>query len=214
MIEHELKINRIYSTLEVKYANTERFKLAKSESDRFKLLITTLLSAQTTDDNAALASDQLFNGGDTPNYIVSLGLDRITKLVYSAGFYQRKALHVLETCKILNEEYNGKVPEDREALIELPGVGRKTLDVVWRFGFNHPAIAVDRHVYRVITRTGIIDNIGFGEASDKIVEITPSQYVMNAHQNLISHGRDTCYASSPNCVGCIINNYCDKLIED
>ena len=175
----------------------------------FELLIAVLLSAQATDVSVNRATARLFPVANTPQAILDLGLDGLTDYIKTIGLYKTKAKHVMQTCRLLLEQHNGEVPADREALEALPGVGRKTANVVLNTAFGQPAMAVDTHIFRVANRTRIAPGKNVREVEDKLVRLIPKPYLYDAHHWLILHGRYTCKALKPQCGQCLIADLCE-----
>ncbi len=175
----------------------------------FELLIAVLLSAQATDVSVNKATARLFPVANTPQAILDLGLDALTDYIKTIGLYKTKAKHVMQTCRLLLEQHNGEVPADREALEALPGVGRKTANVVLNTAFGQPAMAVDTHIFRVANRTRIAPGKNVREVEDKLVRLIPKPYLYDAHHWLILHGRYTCKALKPQCGQCLIADLCE-----
>ena len=175
----------------------------------FELLIAVLLSAQATDVSVNKATARLFPVANTPQAILDLGLDGLTDYINTIGLYKTKAKHVMQTCRLLLEQHNGEVPADREALEALPGVGRKTANVVLNTAFGQPAMAVDTHIFRVANRTRIAPGKNVREVEDKLVRLIPKPYLYDAHHWLILHGRYTCKALKPQCGQCLIADLCE-----
>ena len=175
----------------------------------FELLIAVLLSAQATDVSVNKATARLFPVANTPQAILDLGLDGLTDYIKTIGLYKTKAKHVMQTCRLLLEQHNGEVPADREALEALPGVGRKTANVVLNTAFGQPAMAVDTHIFRVANRTRIAPGKNVREVEDKLMKVIPKEFLLDAHHWLILHGRYTCKAQKPLCEQCIINDLCE-----
>ena len=175
----------------------------------FELLIAVLLSAQATDVSVNKATARLFPVANTPQAILDLGLDALTDYIKTIGLYKTKAKHVMQTCRLLLEQHNGEVPADREALEALPGVGRKTANVVLNTAFGQPAMAVDTHIFRVANRTRIAPGKNVREVEDKLMKVIPKEFLLDAHHWLILHGRYTCKAQKPLCEQCIINDLCE-----
>ena len=182
----------------------------------FELLIAVLLSAQATDVGVNKATAKLFPIANTPQQILDLGIDRLKEYIKSIGLYQTKAKHIMTTCQILLEQHQGKVPQTRVELEALPGVGRKTANVVLNTAFGQPTMAVDTHIFRVGNRTGLAIGKNVREVEDKLVQVIPKEFMLNAHHWLILHGRYICKAKKPLCHQCLINDLCiypDKTIE-
>lgn len=175
----------------------------------FQLLIAVILSAQATDRSVNLATAKFFPEHGTPQGILDLGLERLTELIKTIGLYKTKARNVLKTCQILLERHGGEVPCDREALEALPGVGRKTANVVLNTAFGIPTIAVDTHIFRVSNRTGIAPGKTVLEVERKLERFVPEEFLQDAHHWLILHGRYVCVARSPKCPQCGIADLCD-----
>ncbi len=175
----------------------------------FELLIAVILSAQATDVSVNKATRQLYPVANTPAAIYALGVEGLIPYVQTIGLYRNKAKNVIETCRILLEQHGGEVPRDREALQALPGVGRKTANVVLNTAFGVPAMAVDTHIFRVSNRTGIAPGKNVDIVEQKLMKFVPSEYLMDAHHWLILHGRYTCTARSPQCWNCLIADLCE-----
>ena len=194
----------------------ERFRAANPHpttelnfSSPFELLIAVLLSAQATDVGVNKATAKLFSVANTPQAMFDLGLDGIMEYTQTIGLYKTKSKHIMQTCRILLEQHGGEVPEDRAALEALPGVGRKTANVVLNTAFGWPVMAVDTHIFRVSNRTKIAPGKDVREVEDKLMRFIPKEFLMNAHHWLILHGRYTCKALKPQCEQCIINDLCE-----
>lgn len=175
----------------------------------FELLIAVILSAQATDVGVNKATKKLYVVANTPEAIFSLGLNSLKSYVKTIGLYNNKAKNIIETCRILIEKYDGQVPQDREALESLPGVGRKTANVILNTAFDEPTIAVDTHIFRVSNRTGIAPGKNVIEVEQKLLKFIPDEFKKDAHHWLILHGRYTCIARSPKCDSCLIFSYCE-----
>lgn len=175
----------------------------------FELLIAVILSAQATDVSVNKATRQLYPVANTPAAIHALGVEGLIPYVQTIGLYRNKAKNVIETCRILLEQHDGEVPRDREALQALPGVGRKTANVVLNTAFGVPAMAVDTHIFRVSNRTGIAPGKNVDIVEQKLMKFVPPEYLMDAHHWLILHGRYTCLARSPQCWNCLIADLCE-----
>ncbi len=175
----------------------------------FQLLIAVLLSAQATDKSVNLATRHIFDTCKTPQDILNLGLEAFTGKIRSIGLYKTKAKNALATCSILQEQYQGAVPDNREALEALPGVGRKTANVILNTAFGQPAMAVDTHIFRVSNRTGLAPGKNVRQVEDKLLRVVPREYLLNAHHWLILHGRYICIARSPKCAQCAIEDLCE-----
>ncbi|MDT0359225.1 endonuclease III [Herbaspirillum huttiense F1] len=175
----------------------------------FELLIAVLLSAQATDVSVNKATRKLYPVANTPEAIYRMGVDQLMPYIQTIGLYRTKAKNVIETCRILIEEHGGEVPEWREALEALPGVGRKTANVVLNTAFGHPTIAVDTHIFRVSNRTGIAPGKDVDEVERKLIKFVAPEFRQDAHHWLILHGRYTCIARKPQCWNCLIADLCE-----
>ncbi|GHT96648.1 endonuclease III [Betaproteobacteria bacterium] len=178
----------------------------------FQLLIAVLLSAQATDVSVNKATRRLFPVAPTPEAMLTLGEEALMEHIKTIGLYKTKAKNTLATCRILLEQHGGEVPADRAQLEALPGVGRKTANVVLNTAFGHPTIAVDTHIFRIANRTGIAPGKDVREVEDKLLRLTPPEYRQDAHHWLILHGRYTCKARKPECGACVIADLCDSGI--
>ena len=174
----------------------------------FELLIAVMLSAQATDVSVNKATGPLFAKANTPAAIHALGLAKVKDHIKTIGLFNTKAANVIKTCKILMDEYDSQVPEDRALLEALPGVGRKTANVVLNTAFGHPTIAVDTHIFRVANRTSLAAGKSPGEIENVLNRITPSKYKKNAHNWLLLHGRHVCKSRNPNCLDCHVSDLC------
>lgn len=177
-------------------------------SSSFELLIAVILSAQATDKGVNLATRKLFPVANTPEKILSLG-DGLLEYIKSIGLYKTKAKNILATCQLLIQHHASEVPNTREALEKLPGVGRKTANVVLNTAFGEPTMAVDTHIFRVANRTGIGPGKTVLAVESKLMKVIPKEFLLNAHHWLILHGRYTCKARKPECHHCIINQLCE-----
>ena len=175
----------------------------------FELLISVILSAQATDVGVNKATRKLFPIANTPEAIYRLGVQGLSDYIKTIGLYNSKAKNVIETCRILKEQHNSEVPQTREELEALPGVGRKTANVVLNTAFNQPTMAVDTHIFRVSNRTGIAPGKNVLEVEKRLVRLIPEEFMMDAHHWLILHGRYTCIARKPKCQQCIIHDLCE-----
>lgn len=174
----------------------------------FELLIAVILSAQATDKSVNIATAKLFAVANTPQAILDLGLAGLESYIRTIGLYRSKAKNVLATCQILIEQHQGQVPDNRQALESLPGVGRKTANVILNTAFGHPTIAVDTHLFRLGNRIGIARGKTPLEVEKKLLKNVPSDYLRDAHHLLILHGRYTCTARKPKCTECVIQDLC------
>ncbi|WP_369602596.1 endonuclease III [Hahella sp. SMD15-11] len=178
-------------------------------STPFELLIAVILSAQATDVGVNKATAKLFPVANTPQAILDLGVDGLKAYIKTIGLYNSKAENIIKTCRILVEEYGGEVPRTREALEKLPGVGRKTANVVLNTAFGEPTIAVDTHIFRVANRTGLAKGKTPLEVEKKLLRYVPAEFRKDAHHWLILHGRYICTARKPRCSACIIEDLCE-----
>jgi endonuclease-3 len=175
----------------------------------FELLVAVILSAQATDVGVNKATAKLFPVANTPEKILALGADGLKRYIRTIGLYNGKAVNILQTCRILVDEHGGKVPRDRKALEALPGVGRKTANVILNTAFGEPTIAVDTHIFRVANRTGLAPGKTPRAVEDKLLELVPDEYKRDAHHWLILHGRYVCKARKPVCPECRIADLCE-----
>ncbi len=194
----------------------ERFHAANPEprgelhfKTPFELLIAVILSAQATDRSVNLATDALYQRANTPESIFKLGQKGLESYVKSIGLYHTKAKNILATCKLLIENHGGEVPRTREALEALPGVGRKTANVVLNIAFGEPTIAVDTHLFRIGNRTGIAPGKTPLEVEERLLKFVPAEFMLHAHHWLILHGRYVCTARAPKCETCLIEDLCE-----
>jgi len=175
----------------------------------FELLVAVVLSAQATDVGVNKATTRLFPVANTPEAIAALGVEGLSEYIKTIGLYNSKARNVIALCRQLIEHHDGEVPNDRAALEALPGVGRKTANVVLNTAFGQPTIAVDTHIFRVSNRTGIARGKTVREVEDRLVRLVPKEYRLDAHHWLILHGRYTCKARKPLCGECVIRDLCE-----
>jgi len=193
----------------------ERFRAANPEPKTelayrtpFELLVAVVLSAQATDRSVNAATAKLFPAANTPERIVALGVKGLEPYIRSIGLYPTKAKNVVELSRLLLERHGGKVPDSREALEQLPGVGRKTANVVLNSAFGQPTVAVDTHIFRVANRTGIAPGKDPREVEDRLLKFVPPEFLRHAHHWLILHGRYVCLARKPACPKCLIHDLC------
>ena len=201
-------VNRLYKKL------SKQLGAAESElgyKNHFELLLAVILSAQSTDKTVNLVTKDLFNICSTPESILLLGQKKLQKIIRPVGLSPTKSKNIISTCKILLGEHNGKIPDNREALELLPGVGRKTANVVLNEGFGQATIAVDTHVFRVSNRTGLAIGKTPLDTELELLRVTPKKWTVNAHRYLILHGRYVCKAKNFNCKQCVINKECEYL---
>jgi endonuclease III len=194
----------------------ERFRKANPEPrgeleyrTPFELLIAVILSAQATDRSVNLATRGLYRVARAPKEMIALGMDGLIAHIKRIGLYRTKAKNVLATCELLLQRHEGKVPQEREALEQLPGVGRKTANVVLNIAFGHPTIAVDTHIFRVGNRTGIAPGKTPLEVERKLMKFVPPEFRQHTHHWLILHGRYVCKARRPECPQCLIEDLCE-----
>ena len=193
----------------------ERFAAANPEpateleyTTPFELLVAVVLSAQATDKGVNAVTRRLFPVANTPQQILDMGLERFTEAIRTIGLFRTKARHVIQTCGILLGEHGGEVPRDRAALEALPGVGRKTANVILNCAFDEPTIAVDTHIFRVANRLGLARGTTVQEVERKLLKAVPAAYRQNAHHWLILHGRYVCKARRPECWRCLVADLC------
>ncbi len=178
-------------------------------SSTFELLIAVMLSAQATDVSVNRATEKLFPVANTPEAIHALGLKKLKGYIKTIGLFNSKAENIIKTCRILIDQYQSEVPDSREALESLPGVGRKTANVVLNTGYRQVAMAVDTHIFRVSNRTGIAPGKTVLEVEKRLVRLVPEEFLLDAHHWLILHGRYTCIARKPRCGSCLIEDLCE-----
>ena len=174
----------------------------------FELLIAVILSAQSTDNRVNIITTRLFKIAGTPEKIVDLGQQKLTQVIKSIGLYKNKAKNIISTCRILLDRHNGEVPKTREELEALPGVGRKTANVILNTAFGEPVIAVDTHIFRVSNRTGLAKGKTVKRVEELLAKKVPKKFLMQAHHLLILHGRYVCKARKPDCISCSIKEFC------
>jgi endonuclease-3 len=196
-IFEQLKTQNPHPATELKYNNP------------FELLVAVVLSAQATDVSVNKATEKLFTVANTPEAILKLGINGLKKYIRTIGLYNAKATNIIKTCKIILEQHQGRVPDNREALEQLPGVGRKTASVILNTAFGQPTIAVDTHIFRVSNRTGIAPGNNVLEVEKKLLKFVPDKYKLDAHHWLILHGRYVCLARKPRCGDCVIYDLCE-----
>jgi len=178
-------------------------------SSPFELLIAVILSAQATDKGVNKATARLFPQANSPEAIQGLGLDGLKKYIKTIGLFTSKAKNIIQTCEILIRQHNSEVPADRTSLEALPGVGRKTANVVLNTAFGQPTMAVDTHIFRVSNRTGIAPGKTVLEVEKRLLRLIPGEFLIDAHHWLILHGRYTCIARKPRCGSCLIEDLCE-----
>ncbi len=175
----------------------------------FELLISVILSAQATDISVNKATEKLYAIANTPEQIFALGVSGLKKYIKTIGLFNTKAVNVIKTCEILARDYGSVVPDNREALEALPGVGRKTANVVLNTAFRQIAMAVDTHIFRVSNRTGIAPGKNVLEVEKRLIRLVPEEFLLDAHHWLILHGRYVCLARKPRCGACVIEDLCE-----
>ena len=175
----------------------------------FELLIAVILSAQSTDTRVNIITTRLFKIAGTPEKIVDLGQQKLTQVIKSIGLYKNKAENIISTCRILLDRHNGEVPKTREELEALPGVGRKTANVILNTAFGEPVIAVDTHIFRVSNRTGLAKGKTVERVEELLTKKVPKKFLLQAHHLLILHGRYVCKARKPDCISCSIKEFCN-----
>ena len=200
------KINRLYQGLAQSITTPVTELVYRSP---FELLIAVILSAQATDTSVNKATQQLFAQGNTPESLLALGADNVRRHIKQIGLFNTKAKNIIKTCRLLISEHRSEVPSSREELEALPGVGRKTANVILNTAFGQPTIAVDTHVFRVANRTGLGPGKNVREVENALLRATPKRYMNTAHHLLILHGRYTCIARAPRCPKCTIRRYCE-----
>ncbi|MEI7948765.1 MAG: endonuclease III [Gammaproteobacteria bacterium] len=175
----------------------------------FELLISVMLSAQATDASVNKATAKLFPKANTPQTILALGVDQLKNYIKTIGLYNTKAGNIIKTCRMLIDHHQSQVPEDRQALEALPGVGRKTANVILNTAFRHPTMAVDTHIFRIANRIGLAPGKNVLEVEKNLLKQVPKAFLLDAHHWLILHGRYTCVARKPRCQGCLIADLCE-----
>ena len=178
-------------------------------SSPFELLIAVMLSAQATDISVNKATQRLFALAPTPSAMLELGIEPLKSLINSIGLYNSKARHIMATCQLLLDKHQGKVPDNRKDLEQLPGVGRKTANVLLNTAFGQPTMAVDTHIFRVANRTGLAPGTTVRTVEKKLLQVIPQTFLLHAHHWLILHGRYVCKARKPLCHACCIRDLCD-----
>ncbi len=190
-------------------ANNPRPTTELNYTSAFELLIAVILSAQSTDVGVNKATAKLFPVANTPAALLELGEHRLKTFIATIGLYNSKAKNILKTCELLLRDHGGEVPRDREALEALPGVGRKTANVILNTAFGEPTIAVDTHIFRVANRTGLAPGKTVRQVEDRLVKFTPEEFKRDAHHWLILHGRYVCKARQPQCPDCVLLDICE-----
>ena len=209
------EIDYIYEKLSSKYHYYSNKKpKSKIYSKAYTSLIGVMLSAQSQDKRTAIACNQLFRLANTPKDMIKLSREEIIEAIRPAGLHNAKSKNILATSKMLLEQFDGKVPQTQKELMTLPGVGRKSSDIVMRFVFGEPHIAVDTHVFRLLWRLGWADSLDEGKASITVNDTTPAKYKYGAHMWLITHAKKHCVSRNPDCDVCVITKVCDKRMVD
>jgi endonuclease-3 len=180
----------------------------------FELLVAVILSAQATDRSVNKATEPLFAVANTPAAIYAMGEEGLKRHIKTIGLFNSKAKNIIQACRILLEQHDGQVPEDRKALEALPGVGRKTANVVLNTAFGHPTMAVDTHIFRVSNRTGLAPGKTPLEVEKRLLRFVPAEFIQDAHHWLILHGRYTCIARKPRCGSCVIEDLCEFKMKE
>ena len=193
----QLKANNPHPETELEY------------SSPFELLIAVLLSAQATDVSVNKGTRELYKVANTPQALLDLGEEGVRPYIQHIGLFNSKGKHIQETCRILLDQHGGEVPQTREALEALPGVGRKTANVILNTAFGHPTMAVDTHIFRVSNRTGLAAGKDVVKVEEQLLKRVPKEYLQDAHHWLILHGRYTCKARKPDCEQCIVEPLCE-----
>jgi len=199
------QIRKIYEHL---YSLDPAPRTELNYSNPYTLVVAVALSAQSTDVGVNKATKALFEKADTPEKMVALGEDTVRDHIKTIGLYKNKAKNVIALSKMLISDYGSVVPDDRDALVKLPGVGRKTANVVMNEAFGHPTMAVDTHIFRVANRTGMAPGKDVYDVELNLIRVTPDEYALHAHHWLILHGRYVCVARKPKCYNCAIRDIC------
>lgn len=199
------QVEKIFNNLKKAIPNP---KIELKYGSNFELLIAVILSAQATDVGVNKATPKLFAVANTPEKIAALGVNKLKKYIKTIGLYNTKAKNIIALCKVLIDKYNSEIPSTRDELIQLPGVGRKTANVVLNTAFNKPTIAVDTHIFRVANRIGLANGKTPLEIEEQLEQIVPKKFKLTASHTLVLHGRYTCKAKKPLCEQCVINKLC------
>lgn len=203
---NSIKRNRIF---EILAQTIPRPETELNYNTNFELLVAVVLSAQATDISVNMATDKLFKIANTPQALIDLGVDKIKQHIRNIGLYNTKAKNIIKLSQLLLDKHGGQVPDSRESLELLPGVGRKTANVILNTAFGQPTIAVDTHIFRVSNRTGIAPGKNVLEVEKKLGKFVPQKYKLNAHHWLLLHGRYVCKARKPRCGECAIHKLCE-----
>jgi len=207
-----MRKNKVHTILELLAEAYPEAKCDLNYQNPFQLLIATILSAQTTDQKVNKITAQLFAEYPTPQKLLKASISKLEKIINPIGLYRTKAKRILETCEILVKEYNGEVPSDIDKLTKLPGVGRKTANVVLANAFNIPAFPVDTHVKRVAKRLGLTNETDPEKVEKDLTNLIPLEYWIDTHHRLIYHGRKICLAKKPQCNNCPLNSNCSYYL--
>ena len=211
-----MRDDQIHEVIEILRRETKKWGvpivtlMSQTERNPFKILIATVLSLRTKDEVTAKAADRLFQVADNPYDMMKLDGEEIAALIYPVGFYRRKAKNIKEICKVLIDKYDGKVPDDIDELLKLPGVGRKTANLVVTLGYGKPGICVDTHVHRISNRLGYVDTKTPEETEFALRKKLPKEYWIEINDLLVSLGQHICHPTSPKCSQCPIKEYCEK----
>jgi endonuclease-3 len=203
-----LNKNKTFQLIKILNKSIKNPKTSLKFRNKFTLLTSVVLSAQCTDVNVNNVTKNIYNKYYSPEHFVKLGINKIKKLIKSIGLFNNKAKNLYYLSKILLEKYNSKIPNNFEELILLPGVGRKTANVVLNAAFNKPTVAVDTHVFRVSNRTGLTNGKNPEQVENQLLKIIPKKHLKKAHHLILLHGRYTCKAKNPLCKKCVINKIC------
>jgi len=203
-----LNKNKTFQLIKILNKSIKNPKTSLKFRNKFTLLTSVVLSAQCTDVNVNNVTKNIYNKYYSPEHFVKLGINKIKKLIKSIGLFNNKAKNLYYLSKILLEKYNSKIPNNFEELILLPGVGRKTANVVLNAAFNKPTVAVDTHVFRVSNRTGLTNGKNPEQVENQLLKIIPKKHLKKAHHLILLHGRYTCKARNPLCKKCVINKIC------
>ena len=200
-------------TIDIIFKRLNKFYKVHKFGNRspFKTLISTILSQRTKDENTAVASERLYKHFDTPKKLANADPKKVEKLIRPAGFYRAKTKHIQEVSKVLLEKYNGKVPQEFDLLMELPGVGRKTANCTLVYGFNIPAIPVDTHVHRISNRFGWVKTKTPEQTEFELQKILPKKYWIDINEFLVRYGQDVCKPQRPRCGECILVDVCQQI---
>ena len=211
-----MRDDQIHEVIEILRRETKKWDvpivtlMSQTERNPFKILIATVLSLRTKDEVTAKAADRLFQVADNPYDMMKIDEEEIAALIYPVGFYRRKAKNIKEICKVLINKYDGKVPDDIDELLKLPGVGRKTANLVVTLGYGKPGICVDTHVHRISNRLGYVDTKTPEETEFALRKKLPEEYWIEINDLFVSLGQHICHPTSPKCSQCPIEEYCEK----